>query len=52
MMKNSMRTLTMSEVQQHASKDDCWVIIHGKAYDLTAFLPEHPGGTLWWQSRC
>lgn len=23
---------------------DCWVIIHDKVYDLTKFLPEHPGG--------
>ena len=21
-----------------------WVILHGKVYDLTKFLPEHPGG--------
>ncbi|KAL0083013.1 FMN-dependent dehydrogenase-domain-containing protein [Phycomyces blakesleeanus] len=24
--------------------DDLWVILHGKVYDLTYFLPEHPGG--------
>lgn len=32
------------EIAQHNSKDSCWVIIHGKAYDVTEFLPEHPGG--------
>lgn len=31
------------EVQKHNNKDDCWVIIHGKAYDVTEFMPEHPG---------
>ena len=31
------------EVAKHDSKADCWVIIHGKAYDVTEFLPEHPG---------
>lgn len=32
------------EVAAHNTKDDCWVIIHGKAYDVTDFLPQHPGG--------
>lgn len=33
-----------NEVAKHNTKDDCWVILHGKAYDLTEFLPKHPGG--------
>jgi L-lactate dehydrogenase (cytochrome) len=36
--------LTGEEVAKHSSKDDCWVIVHGKVYDVTEFLPEHPGG--------
>src|ERR1700759_1882071 len=36
--------LTGTEVSKHNSKDSCWVIIHGNAYDVTEFLPEHPGG--------
>ena len=31
------------EVAKHNNKDDCWVIIHGRAYDVTEFMPEHPG---------
>ncbi|KAL4985203.1 FMN-dependent dehydrogenase-domain-containing protein [Aspergillus falconensis] len=36
--------LTGADVAKHNSKDSCWVIVHGKAYDVTEFLPEHPGG--------
>ncbi|RAL12878.1 L-lactate dehydrogenase (cytochrome) [Aspergillus homomorphus CBS 101889] len=39
-----MTKLTGADVAQHNSKDSCWVIVHGKAYDVTEFLPEHPGG--------
>lgn len=34
-----------SDVQKHNKQDDCWVIVHGKVYDVTEFLPEHPGGS-------
>ncbi|KUI68933.1 Cytochrome b2, mitochondrial [Cytospora mali] len=36
--------LTGAEVAKHSTQQDCWVIVHGKAYDVTDFLPEHPGG--------
>ncbi|QSZ30929.1 hypothetical protein DSL72_000488 [Monilinia vaccinii-corymbosi] len=39
-----MAKLTGQEVAEHSSRDSCWVIVHGKAYDVTEFLPEHPGG--------
>ncbi|POR33889.1 Uncharacterized protein TPAR_05921 [Tolypocladium paradoxum] len=36
--------LTGNQVAQHNHAKSCWVIVHGKAYDVTEFLPEHPGG--------
>ncbi|KAF2712342.1 hypothetical protein K504DRAFT_426514 [Pleomassaria siparia CBS 279.74] len=36
--------LTGEEIAKHNSRDSCWVIVHGRAYDVTEFLPEHPGG--------
>ncbi|KAI9497404.1 FMN-dependent dehydrogenase-domain-containing protein [Zychaea mexicana] len=39
-----MRTISLQEVAQHNKKDDAWVILHGRVYDLTSFLPDHPGG--------
>lgn len=37
--------LDIQEVSKHNTKTDCWVIVHGKAYDVTHFLNEHPGGS-------
>ncbi|KAI9248255.1 FMN-dependent dehydrogenase-domain-containing protein [Phascolomyces articulosus] len=39
-----MKTILLSEVAQHDKEDDLWIILHGKVYDLTQFLPEHTGG--------
>ena len=36
--------LTGADIAKHNSAESCWVIVHGKAYDVTDFLPEHPGG--------
>lgn len=33
-----------NEVAKHSTNEDCWVVIHGRAYDVTDFKEEHPGG--------
>ncbi|MCD7448421.1 hypothetical protein HAX54_041912 [Datura stramonium] len=40
----TQRIFTLSQVEQHKSKQDCWIIIHGRVLDVTKFLEEHPGG--------
>ncbi|CAJ1444387.1 unnamed protein product [Effrenium voratum] len=35
---------SMEEVAKHNTKDDCWVVLYGKAYDLSKFAKVHPGG--------
>jgi len=38
------RNLSLDEIAKHNIEKDCWVIIRDKVYDLTKFLPDHPGG--------
>ncbi|KAI0919045.1 hypothetical protein AcW1_003476 [Taiwanofungus camphoratus] len=42
---SDIRVLTGPEVAAHASRESCWIIVHGKVYDVTDFLDEHPGGS-------
>ena len=39
------KTFTYNDVQQHRSADSCWVVLYGNVYDVTSFLPDHPGGS-------
>jgi len=35
---------TWEELATHNTKEDCWVAMDGKVYDVTSWLPKHPGG--------
>ena len=36
--------VTASELEKHNTKEDCWIAVHSKVWDLTEFIDEHPGG--------
>ena len=38
------RLFTAEEVRRHSTPDDCWLIAHGRVYDVTTFLQRHPAG--------
>merc|ERR1712127_672837 len=33
-----------ADVSQHTTDTDCWVIVGDDVFDVTKFLPDHPGG--------
>lgn len=35
---------TLSQVSNHNSIKDCWLVIFDHVYDITSFLQKHPGG--------
>lgn len=42
--EKKQQDLTLEDVAQHKSLDDCWVVLYGKVFDVTNFLDKHPGG--------
>lgn len=38
------KTFSLEEVAKHATPDDCWLILDRKVYEVTEFIPTHPGG--------
>ncbi|CAO3573083.1 unnamed protein product [Mortierella alpina] len=35
---------TLADVKEHNSYDDAWTVLNGKVYNITPYLPFHPGG--------
>lgn len=36
--------ITRMTIASHNSRQSCWTIINGNVYDLTSWIPQHPGG--------
>ena len=46
--------ITSAEVAKHNTKEDSWLVIDGKVYDISKFILSHPGGRSLiraWQGR-
>lgn len=39
-----MLRVTPSMLKQHNKRDDAWSAFNGKVYNITHYLPYHPGG--------
>jgi len=36
--------ITPSELREHRTREDAWAAFRGKVYNITPYLPFHPGG--------
>ncbi|RMZ87788.1 hypothetical protein DV736_g4983, partial [Chaetothyriales sp. CBS 134916] len=41
---NGCSIIKSEEIARHTSLSSCWIIIKGQVYDITDYLPRHPGG--------
>ncbi|XP_074568622.1 uncharacterized protein LOC141825131 [Curcuma longa] len=39
-----LKSYSAAEISLHTTKEDCWLSIGGKVYDVSTFMEEHPGG--------
>jgi cytochrome b involved in lipid metabolism/protoporphyrinogen oxidase len=40
------QAITMTEVNKHNNKKDAWLVIDNNVYDITSWVPNHPGGSI------
>lgn len=40
----SLPEITLNEVSNHDSYDNCWIVVYDRIYDVTDFIKTHPGG--------
>ena len=36
---------TLAQIAEHNKPDDCWLAVEGRVYNITTYIPKHPGGT-------
>jgi len=45
-VQNTVNSLgiKMDQIALHNTSSDCWVVVNNRVYDVTDFIPQHPGG--------
>jgi cytochrome b involved in lipid metabolism len=36
--------ITIADIAMHSTRESCWSAMNGSVYDLTSWIPNHPGG--------
>lgn len=37
-----LKPITLAELAEHDGAESCWKAIHGRVYDITDYVPNHP----------
>ena len=40
----SVEKVSENELLSHQDQNDCWVVYENNVYDVTKYIPKHPGG--------
>lgn len=43
-VSSSTPAYKLTDVAKHNTNTDCWTAVAGKVYNVTEFIPSHPGG--------
>jgi L-lactate dehydrogenase (cytochrome) len=41
--------VAVEEIKKHCEEKDCWIVVNDVVWDITDFIPSHPGGN---DSKC
>ncbi|EFC47525.1 predicted protein [Naegleria gruberi] len=44
MTEENIKKFSWEEIEKHNHEESAWLVIDGKVYDVTKFIPHHPGG--------
>lgn len=48
----AVATFTFAQIAEHATATSCWSAVNGSVYDLTKWIPLHPGGEAKIKAMC
>ncbi|KAK2813119.1 hypothetical protein FQN50_000796 [Emmonsiellopsis sp. PD_5] len=44
MSKANTQPISARQIAAHNTANDCWIVVDNQVWDITEFIPEHPGG--------
>ncbi|KAN0030320.1 hypothetical protein ACTA71_010082 [Dictyostelium dimigraforme] len=46
LVDTTLPDFTIQEVSRHNTREDCWIIINEKVYNVSSYVSSHPGGDM------